>query len=319
MSKKLIVGILGLSSALWVATLGAQVVAVQPAQTQSATVALAVTGLTSENASELLGLLAKAGCPCADSAMSEGTCCGTCGGDPSKCTAKSEKSAECCGTCGGDPAKCTAKSADAAESADAAKCSGACGGDPSKCTEKCSDAAKCKSACGSDTCAAQGEACGKVVSSVTADAQAGEVHFQVAPGRSLRLSQIQKALDKSAFRIDEKRLVLSGNTTLYVAGMTCGSCASDVQKRLGRLSPSAKATFVSMDESPVELASSGSNMPRYADALAAMSGTAFTIQDVAWTAPACSGTCGDSCQGACDKQAKGAEKSGCSGGCSGTR
>ncbi len=309
MSKRLILGFLGFSSVLWAATVGAQVVAVQSAPAQSTTVALAVTGLTSDNASELLALFSKAGCACADAAAKDGSCCGTCGGDPAKCTAQAADMAKgtaqaaepskCSGACGGDPAKC----------------SGACGGDPSKCTQGCADASKCS---GGEKCA-QGDECGKVVQNVTADAQAGEVHFQMVPGRTLRLSQINKALEQSAFRVDEKRLVLAGNPTLMVSGMTCGSCAADVQKRLGRLSPSAKATFVSMDESPVVLPSSGANVPRYADALAAMSGTSFTVRDVAWTAAACSGSCGDSCQGACDKQAKGAEKSGCSGGCAGTR
>lgn len=151
------------------------------------------------------------------------------------------------------------------------------------------------------------EAVAKLGGALTLDATTAKATIPRNNGQDVLLSAVQKALEGTGASIDENRWALTGPVRLYVAGMTCGSCASKIKNALSKLEGIGDITvdLRSKEEGYVRLASSGVT---YGAIRKAVAGTPFRLLNVSLTEASgcCGGTgCGCACCGTNAKKVAG--------------
>lgn len=148
----------------------------------------------------------------------------------------------------------------------------------------------------------KGIANGNLKKAELALASLGEVKTDAAKSRltlkpkadTIRLSEIEKALEGTGVSVDRKALPLSGNVRLKVAGMTCGGCASSLKEKLTAAEKeglkSVSVELKSVEEGYADLVLTEKSKLTYGKVQSALGGTKFTSKDVIWTQ--CCGNCG---------------------------
>jgi hypothetical protein len=127
-----------------------------------------------------------------------------------------------------------------------------------------------------------------IFSQVTVAPDSGAVKFQTNEGMQVRLSDIERAFKAGGASIDNQKLTIGGNATLYVAGATSDEAAANIQKALqeGKLFQRASAAIDPLNKQARIFVSAGSTAPSRAniDAALAKVDANYKITEVIWNA-----------------------------------
>jgi hypothetical protein len=125
-----------------------------------------------------------------------------------------------------------------------------------------------------------------IFSQVTVTPEQSTVKFQTNEGMQVRLSDIERAFKASGASIDNQKLTIGGNATLYVAGATSDEAATTIQKALqeGKLFQRASAAIDPLNKQTRISVSAGSTAPSRAsiDGVLAKIDPNYKVTEVIW-------------------------------------
>jgi hypothetical protein len=124
---------------------------------------------------------------------------------------------------------------------------------------------------------------------ITLDADKGTIGFALAPGQTVRLTEIETVLTAEKISIPRDKMTIGPNSTLMVSGVSSEESVSKLETELknSKLFDSVKARLVGTGK-PAELTVKGGGAPatraKVEEALA-KAGPDFKLVDIVWTSP----------------------------------
>jgi hypothetical protein len=152
----------------------------------------------------------------------------------------------------------------------------------SHCKKADAEAGQC---CGKDREAETGTA----LSDVAVDAKTSMVSFSVPAGRSVRLSDVEKALKSNNVMVASDKLQIGSDATVIVTGVADAAAGDAVKKALteAKLAETADVVTGTNKEAKVTIRKSGMTAPTEARLKEAISkaNSSFSVADIVWNAP----------------------------------